>query len=160
MTTQIDFTKELEKRTSQDDQVKDLIGDLMKVKKEEEEKKLVTVTREIHLVDDTCEVTECMTLMKYSTMRPESYFTERHYQRHYGSFYKTATQTIQPRKFHDMTSLENFVRHLKRIARRPIEDAELGLLLRHITNGEQYDLICVIDVSDDFENQLVFEDIK
>lgn len=61
---------------------------------------------------------------------------------------KTVTSeivTIQPRKFYKETEAMTFVKYVREIAGRTIEDDEMMLLLRTITSGRQYQLTCVID---------------
>lgn len=156
----IDLIKRLKQGTAASDQTGELIAGLNEIIREEREKKLITVSKAYHLTDDTCDLGETMTLVKYTTMKPEAYFTERHYERHAGQLHSTAIKTIRPRKFYELREIENFVEHLRKIAGRTLEDAEIKLLLRHITRGEHYDLVCAIDQTEAFENEIVFEDIK
>ena len=156
----MDLIRGLEEVADQQDFTSHLVEGLEQIQEEEEEKKLITVTREFHLKRDDCEVVDSVTTVKYSTMKPMSYFTDRHYQEHKGGLYRTTVQTIRPRKFYELREIENFVEHLKRMAGRTLEKAEIGLLLRHITRGEHYDLVCVIDETRNFEGQTVYEDIK
>ena len=57
----------------------------------------------------------------------------------------TEIKTIHPRKFYRETDAWAFVKYIRRIAGRTVENDEMMLLLRTITSGRQYKLTCVID---------------
>ena len=57
----------------------------------------------------------------------------------------TEVMVIRPRRFYKETEAWAFVRYIRRIAGRTVEDDEMMLLLRTITSGRQYRLTCVID---------------
>ena len=57
----------------------------------------------------------------------------------------TEIKVIRPRRFYSETQAMTFVKYIRRIAGRTVEDDEMMLLLRTITKGRQYELICAID---------------
>lgn len=67
------------------------------------------------------------------------------YDEHNRKTYESYNLTIQPRKFYSETQAWAFVKYIRRIAGRTVEDDEMMLLLRTITSGRQYELTCVID---------------
>lgn len=67
------------------------------------------------------------------------------YDEHNRKTYESYNITIRPRKFYSETQVENFMKYIRRIAGRTVEDDEMMLLLRTITKGRQYKLTCLID---------------
>ena len=112
-------------------------------------------------VNDRSDGRKQVTVMKYYTVKPMEYFVKRdRYDEHNGvTMYKT-TQIIKPRKFYSVTEAECFVKYINRIAGRTLEDDEMMLLLRTITNGRQYELVCLIDGTREFKKQTMWEDDK
>lgn len=67
------------------------------------------------------------------------------YDEHNRKTVTTEIMVIQPRRFYKETDAWAFVKYIRRIAGRTVEDDEIMLLLRTITKGRQYRLTCVID---------------
>lgn len=67
------------------------------------------------------------------------------YNEHNRKTYESYIEVIRPRKFYSETEAWEFVRHINKIAGRTLEDDEMMLLLKTITKGRQYELVCVID---------------
>lgn len=132
--------------------------------RERQEKRLNVVTTTMDIMDDTCDghnqVTTTMDIMKYYTVRPVEYFRDRQYEEHNRMTFKKTVKDIPPRKFYRMTQLEAFIEHLHKMANRTIEDAEITLLLRHITNGRHYELVCLVPIGNTSKECHKWEDIK
>lgn len=67
------------------------------------------------------------------------------YDEHDQKTYESYVETIRPRKFYSETQAWAFVKYIRRITGRTVEDDEMMLLLRTITSGRQYELTCVVD---------------
>lgn len=99
------------------------------------------VTTEIDLTCDECggAIMRRVRLTDKETMMRDGY------DEHNRKTYERYNMTIQPRKFYSETQAENFIRYIRRVAGRTVEDDEMMLLLRTITKGRQYKLTCLID---------------
>ena len=131
-------------------------------------KKLNIVTVANEQIGDTCERPNQMTpmndqtksVMKYYTVKPKEYFADRHYQAHNDTIYARHIKDIPPRRFYTVTQIESYIRYLNKVANRTIEDAEMTLLLRAITNGRHYKLVCLLPVQDTKSEHLIWDDIR
>ena len=137
-----------------------LLGDLNNIQREYQEKRLNVVTTVKDLNGDTCDGHKRVTVMKYYTVKPKEYYTERHYEEHNGGTYRMTTVTIKPRRFYEESKLRVFIKYLNKIAGRTICDDEMRLLLRHITNGRQYELTCLINETAELNGTTMWKDIK
>lgn len=99
------------------------------------------VTTEIDLTDDGCDGA----MMRRVRLTDKETMVRDGYDEHNLKTYERYNITIQPRKFYSETQVENFMRYIRRIAGRKIENDEMMLLLRTITKGRQYELTCLID---------------
>lgn len=81
----------------------------------------------------------------------EKYLTGRGYGEHYERTIRTFTETLKPRTFGSEREIRAYMKHTERLAGRTLEDAEWGILLRTITNGRQYELVCVEDLTRELE---------
>lgn len=99
-----------------------------------------------------------VTVMKYYTVKPKEYYTDRHYDEHYGTTYQRYTYTVKPRNFYTEQQLMTFLAYIDRLAGRTLEDDEKTLMLRYITNGKPYELMCVIDRTKELANQTMWQD--
>ena len=160
-----------------EDFIKDITSMQQEYNKEYLTKRLNVVTTVKDVIDDSCDrrsrVTtkgdgcdgqsprlKQVTVVKYYTVKPKEYFTDRHYDNHNGTTYQKYIKDIPPRKFYSESELRSYIKLLNRWAGRTIEGDELTLLLRHITNGRQYQLVCIVDVTDQLKDELVWKDIK
>lgn len=127
-------------------------------------KRLNIVTTVKDIIDDDCDGrdrgTKPVTVVKYYTVKPKEYFTDRHYDNYDGVTYQKYVKDIPPRKFYSESELRAYIKLLNRWAGRTIERDELTLLLRHITNGRHYQLVCLVDVTEQLKRELVWRDIK
>lgn len=128
--------------------------------KEYKTEQLNIVTTTMDKTGDKCDGHDTVTVTKYYTVKPKEYYTDRQYDEHYGRTMWRTTQVIKPRDFYNRHELEMFIRYINKIAGRTLEDDEMTLLLRHITNGRQYELTCVLDITDECERATVWEDKK
>ena len=114
--------------------------------------------------DDDCDgrnrKTKQVTVVKYYTVKPKEYFTDRHYPEHTGVTYQKYVKDIPPRKFYHMDELRAYIKLLNKWAGRTLEEDELRLLLRHITNGRHYELVCLVDVTDQLKEETMWRDIR
>lgn len=161
--------------------MKDFIKDIGELQQEYDReyltKRLNVVTTAKDVVGDACDgqsrVTtkgdDCdgqdpkpkpVTVVKYYTVRPKEYFTDRHYAEHKGTTYQKYVKDIPPRKFYSESELRAYIKLLNKWAGRTLERDELTLLLRHITNGRHYQLVCLVDVTKQLKRETVWEDIK
>lgn len=85
------------------------------------------------------------TIMRRVRMTDKETMMRDGYDEHDRKTVTTEVKTIRPRKFYKETDAWAFVRYIRRIAGRTVEDDEMMLLLRTITSGRQYELTCVID---------------
>lgn len=85
------------------------------------------------------------TIMRRVRMTDKERMMRDGYDEHDRKTVTTEIMTIPPRKFYSETQAMTFVRYIRRIAGRTVEDDEMMLLLRTITSGRQYKLTCVID---------------
>ena len=99
------------------------------------------VTTEIDLTGDGCDGT----IMRRVRLTDKETMMRDGYDEHNRKTYERYNITIQPRKFYSETQAKNFIRYIRRIAGRTVEDDEMMLLLRTITKGRQYELTCLID---------------
>ena len=99
------------------------------------------VTTEIDLTNDGCDGA----MMRRVRLTDKETMVRDGYDEHNWKTYERYNMTIQPRKFYSETQVENFIRYIRRIAGRKIENDEMMLLLRTITRGRQYELTCLID---------------
>lgn len=143
-----------------EDFTRDFMRDLDEIQQEYDREYLTKRLNIVTTKDDDCGGRDRVTTMKYYTVRPKEYFTERHYQEHTGKTYEKYIKTIQPRKFYSETELRNYMALLNRWAGRTLEDDEMRLLLRNITKGRQYDLVCIIDRTEELNKEMVWQDIK
>ena len=160
-----------------DDFIKDIDGIQQEYDSEYRTKRLNIVTTVMDVAGDICDgrsrVTtkddDCdgqspkpkqVTVVKYYTVKPKEYFTDRHYAEHHGTTYQKYIKDIPPRKFYSESELRAYIGLLNKWAGRTLEDDELTLLLRHITNGRHYQLVCLVDVTEDLKRETVWKDIK
>lgn len=101
-----------------------------------------------------------MTVMKYYTVKPKEYFTNRHYDEHHGQTYRIYTKTIQPRKLYTATEVYDYARYINKVAGRTLETDEMNLLLKTIARGRHYELVCVVDITEELDGQTVWVDRK
>lgn len=99
------------------------------------------VTTEMDLTDDECDGA----MMRRVRLTDKETMMRDGYDEHNRKTYESYNMTIQPRKFYSETQVENFMRYIRRVAGRKIENDEMMLLLRTITKGRQYELTCLID---------------
>lgn len=99
------------------------------------------VTTEIDLTDDGCGGA----MMRRVRLTDKETMMRDGYDEHNRKTYERYNITIQPRKFYSETQVKNFMKYIRRIAGRKIENDEMMLLLRTITKGGQYKLTCLID---------------
>lgn len=118
------------------------------------------VTQVRGIKSDDCDVADRVTVMKYYTVKSREEYEMGNYERHYGSVYTRTTYVVKPRKFYNEAQVWAFLKHIDRVAGRELEDAEKKLLLRYITKGRQYELVCLIDRTKEFENETMYNDIK
>ena len=59
--------------------------------------------------------------------------------------YERYVETIRPRKFYSETEAMMFVKYIRRIAGRTVTDDEMNMLLHTVTSGRQYELICLVN---------------
>ena len=85
------------------------------------------------------------TIMRRVRMTDKETMMRDGYDEHNRRTVTTEIMTIQPRRFYKETDAMAFVKYIRRIAGRTVEDDEMMLLLRMITKGRQYRLTCVID---------------
>lgn len=85
------------------------------------------------------------TIMRRVRMTDKETMMRDGYDEHDRKTVTTEIKTIRPRKFYKETDARAFVRYIRKIAGRTVEDDEMMLLLRTITSGRQYQLTCVID---------------
>lgn len=123
-------------------------------------KRLNIVTTEMGKGGDSCDGAKRVTVVKYHTVKPKEYFTDRHYESCNGATYQRYIKDIPPRKFYTETELRNYMAVLNKWAGRTIEDDEMRLLLRYITRGRHYQLVCLVDVTEQLKDELVWRDIK
>lgn len=160
-----------------DDFIKDIESIQQEYDREYLTKRLNIVTTVKDIIDDNCggrnrvttkgddcggrnPKTKQVTVVKYYTVKPKEYFTDRHYESHNGTTYQKYVKDIPPRKFYKESELRAYIGLLNRWAGRTLEDDEITLLLRHITNGRHYQLVCVVDVTEQLKDELVWRDIK
>lgn len=92
------------------------------------------------------------TIMRRVRMTDKETMMRDGYDEHNRKTYERYVETIPPRKFYSETEVENFMKYIRRIAGRTVEDDEMMLLLRTITSGRQYRLTCVIDRTEELKN--------
>ena len=85
------------------------------------------------------------TIMRRVRMTDKETMMRDGYDEHNRKTVTTEIMVIRPRKFYKETEAMTFVKYIRRIAGRTVEDDEMMLLLRTITSGRQYRLTCVID---------------
>lgn len=85
------------------------------------------------------------TIMRRVRMTDKERMMRDGYDEHDRKTVTTEIMVIRPRKFYKETEAWAFVRYIRRIAGRTVEDDEMMLLLRTITSGRQYQLTCAID---------------
>lgn len=85
------------------------------------------------------------TIMRRVRMTDKETMMRDGYDEHNRKTVTTEIMVIRPRKFYKEAEAWAFVRYIRRIAGRTVEDDEMMLLLRTITSGRQYRLTCVID---------------
>lgn len=143
-----------------EDFIKDITGIQQEYDKEYLTERLNVVTTVKDAMDDNRDGLKPVTIVKYYTVKPKEYYIERHYQEHQGATYQRYIKDIPPRKFYTESDLRVYIRLLNKWAGRTLEDDELTLLLRHITNGRHYQLVCLVDITEDLKRETVWEDIK
>lgn len=147
-----------------EDFIKELNGIQQEYDREYLTKQLNIVTVAMNENGDDCErpdrVTSVKDVMKYYTVKPKEYFADRHYEEHDRVTYSRHIKDIPPRKFYTVTQIEYYIKYLNRVAHRTIEDAEMALLLRAITNGRHYELVCLLPIKDTKAEHLEWDDIK
>lgn len=92
------------------------------------------------------------TIMRRVRMTDKETMMRDGYDEHNRRTVTTEIMVIQPRRFYKETEAWAFVRYIRRIAGRTVEDDEMMLLLRTITSGRQYRLTCVIDRTEELKN--------
>lgn len=85
------------------------------------------------------------TIMRRVRMTDKETMIRDGYDEHNRRTVTTEIMVIHPRRFYKETDAMAFVKYIRRIAGRTVEDDEMMLLLRTITMGRQYRLTCVID---------------
>lgn len=85
------------------------------------------------------------TIMRRVRMTDKETMMRDGYDEHDRKTVTTEIKVIRPRRFYKETEAMTFVKYIRRIAGRTVEDDEMMLLLRTITSGRQYKLTCVID---------------
>lgn len=85
------------------------------------------------------------TVMRRVRMTDKETMMRDGYDEHDRKTVTTEIMVIRPRRFYKETEAWAFVRYIRRIAGRTVENDEMMLLLRTITSGRQYQLTCVID---------------
>ena len=127
-------------------------------------KRLNIVTTVMDEKGDGCDspkpVTSVKHIMKYYTVKPKEYFADRHYASLNRTTYSRHIKDIPPRKFYTTAQIEAYIAHLNKMAHRTIEDAEMTLLLKAITNGRHYKLVCLLPITDTTKEHLIWDDIK
>lgn len=78
--------------------------------------------------------------------------------RHYGRTYMKRIYEVKPRKFYNRAQVDFFVKHLKKLAHRDISDIEMMMILKCITRGEMYELVCFMDITDEVKNEVMYEE--
>lgn len=156
------------KRNIMEDFIKEINGIQQEYDREYLTKRLNIVTVTDEQTGDTCKRSNRVTpvndqtksVMKYYTVKPKEYFTDRHYQPSEQMTYARCIKDIPPRRFYTTAQIESYIRYLNRVANRTIEDAEMTLLLRAITNGRHYQLVCLLPIRDTRSEHLIWDDIK
>lgn len=92
------------------------------------------------------------TIMRRVRMTDKETMMRDGYDEHDRKTVTTEIMVIHPRRFYKETEAWAFVRYIRRIAGRTVEDDEMMLLLRTITSGRQYRLTCVIDRTEELKN--------
>lgn len=92
------------------------------------------------------------TIMRRVRMTDKETMMRDGYDEHNRRTVTTEIMVIRPRRFYKETEAWAFVRYIRRIAGRTVEDDEMMLLLRTITSGRQYRLTCVIDRTEELKN--------
>lgn len=92
------------------------------------------------------------TIMRRVRMTDKETMVRDGYDEHDRKTVTTEIMVIHPRRFYKETEAWAFVRYIRRIAGRTVEDDEMMLLLRTITSGRQYRLTCVIDRTEELKN--------
>lgn len=92
------------------------------------------------------------TIMRRVRMTDKETMMRDGYDEHDRKTVTTEIMVIHPRRFYKEAEAWAFVRYIRRIAGRTVEDDEMMLLLRTITSGRQYRLTCVIDRTEELKN--------
>lgn len=117
------------------------------------------VTTEIDERGDGCDGRDRVTVMKYYNVRAKEDFLNGRYEEHKGVTLKKHIITLQPRKFYTETEVYDYARYINKIAGRTLESDEMNLLLKTISRGRQYNLTCLIDITDEVKNETVWRTI-
>lgn len=99
-----------------------------------------------------------VTVMKHYSVRPKEYYSERGYDEHCGATYQTYVKTLPPRKFYNVAQIETYVQYINRIAGRTLEVDEMNLLLKTLARGRQYELVCVLDRTEELKGETMWGD--
>lgn len=143
------------------EEIQRIMGETQKRYNEEyKSPKLNIVTAEKNITGDGCDGGDRVTVMKYYTVKNREDYEKGNYERHYGEVYSTGTYTVMPRKFYNEAQVWAFLEHIERRAGRTLEDAEKMLMLRTITKGRRYELVCIIDRTKEFERETMYKDYK
>ena len=89
------------------------------------------------------------TIMRRVRMTDKETMIRDGYDEHNRRTVTTEIKVIRPRKFYSETEAMTFVKYIRRIAGRTVENDEIMLLLRTITKGRQYELTCAIDSTEE-----------
>ena len=106
---------------------------------------------------DDCDGRDRVTVMKYYTVKPKDYYMRRHYGEHKGKTYKQYVITIPPRKFYNEAQVRTYMKYINKTAGRTLEDDEMMLLLKTISRGRQYQLTCLVDITEELKDQTVWK---
>lgn len=143
-----------------EDFIEGLEGIQQEYKREYLDKRLNVVTTMRDVIGDDCGGYKRVAVVKHYTVKPKEYYTERHYNKHQGTTYQKYVKDIPPRKFYRESELRAYIGLLNKMAGRTIENDELTLLLRYITSGRHYQLVCLVDITEQLKRETVWEDIK
>lgn len=115
---------------------------------------LKIMTNKVSMMGDDREVN---VVKYYKVTKGEDYEMSNH-PRHYGVTYMKKLYDVKPRKFYSVPQVEAFVKHIERLAGRKLDDAETMLMLRHITRGEHYELVCLVNITKEVKEEVMYKE--
>lgn len=140
------------------DLIERIIGETQERYKEKYLKEEVcVVTGEKDVINDDYKRPNSVTVMKYQTVKDKEDFMVRGYKEHNKRTYARRIEVIKPRRFYKAEDVYAYARHINRLAGRTLEDAEMNLLLKTIARGRQYELVCLVDITDELEGVTKWE---